>query len=131
MKMRDYMDRRVTLPKRVTSPTWGPPPPCKQALKHRRFSGTTGSRLFAFLGSGFAQNFGSVVALRVTTLSSSNLVASRHLKREKKPHFRLTSVAQNVFHKVIECPFSVIAYFPSDSSFFKLIFQFCFVSNNI
>ena len=27
------MDRRVTLPKRVTSPTWGPPPPCKQALR--------------------------------------------------------------------------------------------------
>ena len=26
------MDRRVTKPKRVTSPTWGPPPPCKQAL---------------------------------------------------------------------------------------------------
>ena len=25
------MDRRVTPPKRVTSPTWGPPPPCKQA----------------------------------------------------------------------------------------------------
>ena len=31
--MRDCMDRRVTPPKRVTSPTWGPPPPCKQALK--------------------------------------------------------------------------------------------------
>ena len=30
--MRDYTDRRVTPPKRVTSPTWGPPPPCKQAL---------------------------------------------------------------------------------------------------
>ena len=30
--MRDCMDRRVTLPKRVTSPIWGPPPPCKQAL---------------------------------------------------------------------------------------------------
>ena len=28
IKMRDYMDRRVT------SPTWGPPPPCKQALIH-------------------------------------------------------------------------------------------------
>ena len=27
------MDRRVTPPQRVTSPTWGPPPPCKQALK--------------------------------------------------------------------------------------------------
>ena len=26
------MDRRVTPPKRGTSPTWGPPPPCKQAL---------------------------------------------------------------------------------------------------
>ena len=26
IKIRDYMDRRVT------TPTWGPPPPCKQAL---------------------------------------------------------------------------------------------------
>ena len=26
------MDRRVTPPKRVTSPNRGPPPPCKQAL---------------------------------------------------------------------------------------------------
>ena len=34
-KMRDYVDGRVTPPKRVTSPTWGPPPPCKQALKRR------------------------------------------------------------------------------------------------
>ena len=32
VKMRDYMDRRVTPPKRVTSPTWSPPPPCQQAL---------------------------------------------------------------------------------------------------
>ena len=34
--MRDYMDRRVTPPKRVTSPTWGTPPPCKQALSSVR-----------------------------------------------------------------------------------------------
>ena len=27
------MDRRVTPPKGATSPTSGPPPPCKQALK--------------------------------------------------------------------------------------------------
>ena len=27
------MDWRVTLPKRATSPTWGPPPPLKKALK--------------------------------------------------------------------------------------------------
>ena len=26
------MDRRVTTPKGVTSPTWGPPPACKQTL---------------------------------------------------------------------------------------------------
>ena len=32
IKMRDYMDRRVTPSKRVISPAWGPPPPCKQAL---------------------------------------------------------------------------------------------------
>ena len=31
IKMRDYMDRRVTPPNRVTSPTWGLPPLCKQA----------------------------------------------------------------------------------------------------
>ena len=35
IKMRNYMDRRVTPPKRVSSPTWGPPPPCKQALSHQ------------------------------------------------------------------------------------------------
>ena len=33
------MDRRVTSPKGVTSPTWGPPPPCKQALKRKKKSG--------------------------------------------------------------------------------------------
>ena len=34
IKIRDYMDRRVTPPNRVTSPSWGPspPPPRKQAL---------------------------------------------------------------------------------------------------
>ena len=30
--MRDYMYRRVTPPKWVTSPTWGPSPPCIEAL---------------------------------------------------------------------------------------------------
>ena len=29
---RDCMERLVTPPKRGTSPTWGPPPPCEQAL---------------------------------------------------------------------------------------------------
>ena len=33
IKIGDYMDRRVTPPKQVTTPTWGPSPPSKQALK--------------------------------------------------------------------------------------------------
>ena len=32
IKMKNYMDRWVTLPKGVISPTWSPPLPCKQAL---------------------------------------------------------------------------------------------------
>jgi len=32
IKMGDYMDRCVTPPKRVPSPTWGPPAPRQQAL---------------------------------------------------------------------------------------------------
>ena len=35
IKIRDHMERRFTPPKRVTSPTWGPPTPCKQALEPR------------------------------------------------------------------------------------------------
>ena len=34
IKMRDYMDRPVTPPKRVTSPIWGTLTPCKQTLKY-------------------------------------------------------------------------------------------------
>ena len=41
--MKDFMERRITSPKKVTSPTWDPPPPCKQAL--RICSGT-------FVGNG-------------------------------------------------------------------------------
>ena len=36
IKMRDYMDRRVSPPKQVTSPIWGRPPPSKQALSFGR-----------------------------------------------------------------------------------------------
>ena len=43
IKMRDYMDRRVTPPKRerAPSPAWGPPLPFKQALRPMpiKFSG--------------------------------------------------------------------------------------------
>ena len=35
------MDRRVTPPKHVTSPTWGPTQPCKQALRTRALQALT------------------------------------------------------------------------------------------
>ena len=35
IQMVDYIDRRVTPLKRVTPPTWGPSPPCKQALRFK------------------------------------------------------------------------------------------------
>ena len=44
-KMRDYMDRRVTPPKRVTSPTWGPSPQCKQALRSNNIISALGPGL--------------------------------------------------------------------------------------
>ena len=50
----------------------------------RRFRATHGSGLFAFLGRGFAQIFaGQIVSVRVKTLSNTNLVASRYIRREK------------------------------------------------
>ena len=36
INVRDYMERRVTSSRQVTSPTWGPPPPFKQALRSVR-----------------------------------------------------------------------------------------------
>ena len=50
----------------------------------RRFRATYLSGLFAFLGLGFAQIFaGQIVSVRVKTLSNTNLVASRYIRREK------------------------------------------------
>ena len=40
IKTRDCMDRRVTPPKRVTSPIWGTPPPCKQVLRNHMLVGS-------------------------------------------------------------------------------------------
>ena len=37
-KMRDYMDRQATPSKWVTSPTWGPPSPCKQTLSSAQWN---------------------------------------------------------------------------------------------
>ena len=37
--MRNYMDRWVIPPQKVSSPTWGSPPPCKQVLRNEKESG--------------------------------------------------------------------------------------------
>ena len=44
---------------------------------------STGSGLFALYGREFEQIFGQIVSIRVKTLSNTNLVASRYIKREK------------------------------------------------
>ena len=67
MKMRDYMDRRVT------SPIWGTPPPCKQALtKEMSFFFTAflfshrGDKFFMF---SFQQRMSFVFLCRSSSLS--------------------------------------------------------------
>ena len=47
-------------------------------------SKSTGSGLFALLSCDFEQTFGQIVSIRVKILSHTNLVTSRHYKREKK-----------------------------------------------
>ena len=54
---------------------------------------STGSGLFALLSRDFEQIWGQIVSLRVKTLSNTNLVVPRHIKK-KKAYFWLTSVAQ-------------------------------------
>ena len=60
LKMRDHMDRQVTTPKQVTSPTWGPPPPCKQALNPVKWqSMATGLFIAAAVSKPEANEWGS------------------------------------------------------------------------
>ena len=51
---RDYTNRWITPPKRVTSPTWGPPPPCKQAV---RVVNTQGGKLLVTTALNSIDNF--------------------------------------------------------------------------
>ena len=44
---------------------------------------STGNGLFTLFGSDFEQILGQIASLRVKTLSNTNLVASRHIKRDK------------------------------------------------
>ena len=50
-------------------------------VSERRAS--TRSSLFEFYGRDFEQILGQIVSVRVKTLSNINLVASRHINREK------------------------------------------------
>ena len=44
---------------------------------------STGNGLFTLFGSDFEQILEQIDSLRVKTLSNTNLVASRHIKRDK------------------------------------------------
>ena len=60
LKMRDHMDRLVTTPNQVTSPTWGSPPPCKQALNPVKWqSMVTGLFIAAAVSKPEANEWGS------------------------------------------------------------------------
>ena len=52
--MKDFMNRWITPPKRVISPTWGPPPPCKQAV---RATNTQGGQLLVTIELNSIDNF--------------------------------------------------------------------------
>ena len=52
-----------------------------QEFKQRRM--LSGSGLFALLSRGFEQIFGQIASIRMKTLSNTNMVASRLIKREK------------------------------------------------
>ena len=43
----------------------------------------TGSVFFALFGSGFARNFEKIVCMKVKEPNKTNLVTSRHIKKEK------------------------------------------------
>ena len=54
----------------------------------------TGSVFFALFGSGFARNFEKIVCMKVKEPSKTNLVTSRHIKKEEAslPVISLTTV---------------------------------------
>ena len=59
----------------------------KREPQERAFQGTyvnkLQDRLFAFLGSGFAQTFSHIISRRVKTLSNTKLVIVKQVEREK------------------------------------------------
>ena len=67
----------------------------QENLKQRRFWATHVNRkwTFALLSRDFEQIWEQIVSLRVKTLSNTNLVVPRHIKK-KKAYFWLTSVVQ-------------------------------------
>ena len=68
----------------------------------RRMS--NGSGLFELLGRDFEQIIGHIVSIRVKTLSNTNLVAYRHIKREKG------SFLVNVLRSKRRCLNALISY---------------------
>ena len=98
--MRNCKDRRVTLPKRVTSPTWGPPPPCKQALKCLPSFAKRLSKLKKFTQLFWIVQEGKTFEESVTT---SNCDATWHNGNWYKLSFAELQTGQWLVHVRIVC----------------------------
>ena len=70
--MKDYMDSRVTPPERVTSPTWGPSPPCKQALSYTSYGGTRCGHTSDFAQGQIASNSLCLTDFPLVKIASGN-----------------------------------------------------------
>ena len=91
IKMRDHMDRRVTPPKRVTSPTWGPSPPCEQALRLHLY----GEKLYRAQGSPFHSGYPE--RANFFYISLQNLASRLHEKQKLGLVRRVTRLAGSRF----------------------------------
>ena len=104
-----FTDQFLLRAPRVWAPTWKGDKACDWLLRNNKKKGSrklptslsskptlgslsrdvferrtsTGSGRFELLSRDFEQIFGQIVSIRITTLSNTNTVASRHIKRER------------------------------------------------
>ena len=86
------MDRRVTPPRRVTSPTWVPPSPCKQALTPPFFI-----NLWHICKEQFFFSFSGIKKDKLNFMSKWHLIQSLQREMYKK----LTLIVFNVFKRTL------------------------------
>jgi len=76
------MDRRVTPPELVTSPTWGLPPLCKQALSYTSYGGTWCGHTSDFAHGQIASNSLCVTDFPMVKIASGKFPWIRQKEQE-------------------------------------------------